>query len=117
MHQALRRLKALSREESFVVCTEPRHHVFSLSYFLCKIEHAILEVHDGASLANSLGLDPPATTALLDEILAAGELTRKMRGHLQQLLTDLSDLEIPFLIPCEIFVTGNDVESYKNIVS
>ena len=110
-------MEALNLEESFLVCAEPRRHVSSLTYLLCKIEHAILEVHDCVSLANDLGLDPPTTTALLDDILAAGELTRKMRGHLQELLVDLSSLDIPFLLPCEILFIQNYVEFDESIVS
>ena len=117
MQRALRRLEALNLEESFLACAEPRRHVSSLIYLLCKIENAILEVHDCVSLANDLGLDPPATTALLDDILAAGELTRKMRGHLQQILADLGSLDIPFLLPCEISLTQNYLESDESIVS
>jgi len=103
MQRALRRLKTLSHEDIFVVCAEPRSHVFSLSYLLCKIGHAMLEVHGCICIANDLGLDPPATLALLEEILAAVELTRKMRGHLQLLLADLGGLDLPFLLPCEVF--------------
>jgi len=104
MQRALQRLKALSREDTFVVCAEPRSHVSSLTYLLCKIGHAMLEVHGCICVANDLGLDPPATTALLEEILSAVELTRKLQGNLQLLLADLG-LDLPILIPCEVFST------------
>jgi hypothetical protein len=65
----------------------------------------MLETHDCIISANDLGLDPPATAALLNEILAAGESTRTMQGHLRQLLTDLGSLDLPFLIPGGMFST------------
>jgi hypothetical protein len=75
----------------------------------------MLEVHGCVSVANDLGLEPPATTAFLHEVLAAVELTRKLQGHIQELLTDLGGFDLPFLIPREIFLTLNFLASDRNI--
>lgn len=64
----------------------------------------MLEMHHFVLVANQLGLEPPADSTLLDEILTAGESTKTLHAHLRQLLTDLGDLNFPFLIPCEMLL-------------
>lgn len=102
MQRTLQRLKTISREDSFAVSVDSRHHVSSLANLLCKIEHSMLEVRDMVLVANDLGLDPPATTALVDEMLVAAESTRKIHCQLQQL--ELGGVYLPFITLCEIFL-------------
>lgn len=93
-------MKTISCEESFSVSVDPQHHVSSLANLLYKIEHSLLEVRAAVLVANGLGLDPPATTTLLDEISTAAESTRKIQSRLQQL--ELGGVNFPFLTLCEV---------------